>query len=646
MDLSSFPRSEHPSVAPRFYRESRSVPLPHTAVNIEDAFWAPRLRTLRERTLFHIYEQFRLNEYFEFYRRPWKDGTRPIPYVFWESDFSKWLEAASYSLATHPNPELERLVDEVIDYIGSFQQPDGYLNLWFTAVEPQKRWTNLRDWHELYCAGHLIEAAVAHFQATGKRTLLERVCRYADYIDSVFGREEGKKRGYCGHQEIELALIKLYHATGEKRYLHVSQYFVEERGSQPHYFDAEARARGDDPAAFWAKTYEYNQSHVPVREQHEVVGHAVRAMYFASAIADLARELHDDTLLRTCELLWHHLLSKRLYLTGGLGSSDDNEGMTADYDLPNDTAYAETCAAIGLVLWAHRLLQLEREGGYADVLERALYNGVLSGLSLDGEAFFYENPLESRGTHHRQPWFRCACCPPNIARLLASLGQYIYGVSETDIIIHLYIQSTATIAIANQRVTLHQFTNYPWDGKIHVNLELAEPALFAINLRIPGWCRTASLSINGEKIALEQQINKGYVRIERQWQAGDTILLDLAMPIERIYAHPSIRDDVGSVALQRGPLVYCLETADNAIPLNLIQLSASAPLHSQFDATTLGGVTLLTGPAHVQTTADWGETLYRTTPPTSQEHTLVAIPYYAWDNRQPGEMRVWIRERP
>lgn len=640
MNLSSFPRSEQPSGA-----LNRSVPLPHTAVSIEDAFWAPRLQTLRERTLFHIYEQFRLNEYFEFYHRPWKDGARPIPYVFWESDFSKWLEAASYSLATHPNPELERLVDEVIDYIGSFQQPDGYLNLWFTAVEPQKRWTNLRDWHELYCAGHLIEASVAHFRATGKRTLLDRVCRYADYIDSVFGREEGKKRGYCGHQEIELALIKLYHVTGEERYLNLSLYFIEERGSQPHYFDAEALARGDDPAEFWAKTYEYNQSQVPVREQHEIVGHAVRAMYFSSAIADLAHELHDDTLLRTCEALWHHLVSKRLYLTGGLGSSGDNEGMTADYDLPNDTAYAETCAAIGLVLWAHRLLQLDRDGRYADVLERALYNGVLSGLSLDGEAFFYENPLESRGTHHRQSWFRCACCPPNIARLLASLGQYIYSVSETDISVHLYIQNTTTMPIAGQRVTLHQLTNYPWDGKIHMNLELAGPALFAINLRIPGWCRTASLSINGEQIALEQQINKGYVRVERQWQAGDNILLDLAMPIERIYAHPAIRDDVGSVALQRGPLVYCLETADNAIQLNLIQLSPSAPLHSEFDATTLGGVTLLTGPAHVQTAADWGETLYRTTPPTSQERTLVAIPYYAWDNRQPGEMRVWIREQ-
>jgi DUF1680 family protein len=619
-----------------------SVAVAHTAITFEDSFWAPRLQTVRKDTLFYIHQQFVQHEYFEFYQRPWQGGTRIVPYVFWESDFYKWIEAASYSLATHPDPALEKLVDEVITYLAGFQQPDGYLNLWFIAVEPDKRWSNLRDLHELYCAGHLIEAAVAHFQATGKRTLLDMACRYADYIGSVFGDEEGKRRGYCGHQEIELALIKLYRATGVRRYLDLSHYFVEERGKQPHYFDGEARARGEDPAAFWAKNYEYNQSFVPLREQREVVGHAVRAMYFYSAIADLAKELHDETLLQTCERLWQHLSSKRLYLTGGLGSSSDNEGMTADYDLPNDTAYAETCAAIGLVLWGHRMLQLDANHRYADILECALYNGVLSGLALDGKSFFYENPLESQGNHHRQPWFRCACCPPNIARLLASLGGYVYGVNASEIMVHLYVQSTANIPVGDQHVIIQQHTNYPWDGAIQLGIELAEPVEFAINLRIPGWCRSARLAVNGEAATLDVQ--KGYARIARRWQSGDQITLDLEMPVERVYAHPAIRDDVGTVALQRGPLVYCLESADNAVPFNQLQLPQSSSLQSQFEPALLGGVATITGQAEVQTAEDWADTLYRTVPPTNQPHTLRAIPYYAWANRQPGEMRVWIRE--
>ncbi|MBO0794578.1 MAG: glycoside hydrolase family 127 protein, partial [Ktedonobacteraceae bacterium] len=441
-----------------------SSPIAHSAVVIEDTFWAPRLRTLRERTLFHIYEQMKQLGYFDMYKYDWKPGMRLTPYVFWESDITKWLEAASYSLATHPDPKLEALVDEAIAYLGSIQQPDGYLNFWFTKIEPEKRWTNLRDWHELYCAGHLIEGAVAHFQATGKRTLLDIACRYADLIDSLFGREGGKQRGYCGHEEIELALIKLYKATGEARYLNLARYFIEERGQRPHYFDIEARVRGEDPGEFWARTYEYNQSHVPVREQTEVVGHAVRAMYLYCALADLARELGDESWLRICERFWQHLIPKRTYITGGIGPSRDNEGFTEDYDLPNNTAYAETCAAIGLVLWNHRLLQLDTDRRYADILERTLYNGILSGLALNGEAFYYENPLESQGHHHREPWFRCACCPPNISRLLASLGQYVYSVNDTEIAVHLYMQSTSTLPVGAQQVMLRQETAYPWDG--------------------------------------------------------------------------------------------------------------------------------------------------------------------------------------
>jgi DUF1680 family protein len=622
---------------------SGSSPVELTAVTFEDAFWTPRLQTVREQTLPFIYEQFRLNEYFTGFQESWKPGMSPIPYLFWESDISKWIEAASYSLATHPDRELEALVDEAIAFLVSLQQPDGYLNLWFTKVEPEKRWTNLRDYHELYCAGHLIEAAVAHYEATGKRSLLDAACRYADYIDSCFGVEEGKRRGYCGHEEIELALMKLYRTIGERRYLHLCQYFIEERGRQPHYYDSEARARGDDPANFWARTYEYNQSHLPVREQSEVVGHAVRAMYLYCAMTDLAKELDDPSLLQTCERLWQHLNFKRLYITGALGSSEANEGLTADYDLPNAAAYAETCASIGLILWNHRLLQVETDGRYADVLERTLYNGLLSGLALDGKGFFYVNPLESQGTHHRQEWFRCACCPPNIARLLTSLGEYVYSVNETDVMVHLYAQSTSKVTVGQQKITLKQETNYPWDGRVHLSMEMEQTATFALNLRIPGWCKEAHLMVNGEDLPIEGNLHKGYVRIERRWQSGDDVALDLSMPVERVYAHPDLSEDNDRVALQRGPIIYCLEEVDNKVPLHRIRLSTDAKLESHFEPALLGGVVVAQADAQALETADWEDTLYRTTPPTYHAHRLVAIPYYAWDQREPGEMNVWIR---
>ncbi|HET8845612.1 MAG TPA: beta-L-arabinofuranosidase domain-containing protein [Ktedonobacteraceae bacterium] len=638
MDQISLPPSEASSEGRR-----GSSPVAHTAVAIEDTFWQPRLQTLRKRTLFYIYRQLEQQGHFTDYYKKWKPGTERTPYVFWESDISKWLEAASYSLAVHPDPELEALVDKAIAFLASRQQPDGYLNIWFTAVEPEKRWTNLRDWHELYCAGHMIEGAVAHFQATGKRTLLDIVCRYADYIDTVFGHEEGKRRGYCGHEEIELALVKLYRATGEVRYLNLARYFVEERGQQPHYFDSEARARGEDPADFWARSYEYNQSHVPIREQPEVVGHAVRAVYLSSALADLAREVDDESWLHVCERFWQHLSSKRIYITGGIGPSEDNEGFTADYDLPNDTAYAETCAAIGLAQWSHRMLQLDTDRRYADAFERVLYNGALSGIALDGESFFYENPLESRGDHHRQPWHKCACCPPNISRLLASLGRYVYSVNEAEIMVHLYVQSTSTIAVSGQQVTLRQETSYPWDGSIRLSIEAEQPAEFGLNLRIPGWCNRASLKVNGEEILLEENLTKGYVRIARSWQTGDSVVLNLEMPIQRMQAHPDIQDDNGCVALQRGPLIYCLETADNAVPLHRIRIPETGELQSHFDATLLGGVVVIEGDASVLEVEDWAGELYRATPAGRHSYTLVAIPYYAWDNRQPGEMRVWIR---
>lgn len=621
------------------------TPLSFTQVSIEDEFWAPRLRTNRERTIPIQYEQCKNTGRFDAFRLNWKPGMEPVPHIFWDSDVAKWIEAASYTLATHPDPRLESQLDEIIALVASAQMPDGYLNTHFTVVEPDQRWTNLRDRHELYCAGHLIEAAAAHFQATGKRALLDVLCRYADHIDRTFGPRPGQKRGYPGHEELELALVKLYRLTGEQRYLELSRYFVEERGRQPHYFDLEARARREDPGKFWAGTYTYMQAHVPVREQHQVAGHAVRAMYLYSALADLAGETGDRSLLETCRELWLHLCNRNLYITGGIGPSPANEGFTADYDLPNETAYAETCAAVGLVFWNQRLLQLECDSRYADVLERALYNGVLSGVSLDGERFFYENPMSSRGDHHRRAWFDCACCPPNLARLLASLGQYVYAQSDRELVVHLYVQGRGRFSVAGQGVLLHQETRYPWEGRVALRFDMEHPAAFALKLRIPGWCRQAALKVNTEPMEITPLLERGYVTLERIWQPSDQVELQLEMPVERMHAHPDVRQDAGLVALQRGPLVYCLEAVDHSEPLQRILLPRAAQFSSHFEPELLGGITVIRAEALAADPSGWEETLYRPQGPGLTPCRLTAIPYYAWDNRQPGQMRVWLPVR-
>ena len=643
-------------------------PVPFTQVTIKDDFWAPRLETNRSATLPIEYEQCRVTGRLEAFKLNWQPGQEPVPHIFWDSDVAKWIEAASYSLSTHPDARLAALLDEVAGLVAGAQQPDGYLNTHYTVVEPGRRWTNLRDRHELYCAGHLIEACVAHYQATGQRTLLEVACRYADHINTVFGTGPGQKRGYCGHEEIELALVKLYRTTGQQRYLNLSQYFVDERGRKPYYYDQEARERGEDPAAYWAKTYAYVQAHQPVREQDHVTGHAVRAMYLYSAMADLAGENGDASLLAACQRLWSHLVTRNLYLTGGIGPSSHNEGFTGDFDLPNLSAYAETCAAVGLVFWSHRLLQLTGEGGYADVMERVLYNGALSGVSLDGERFFYVNPLASRGDHHRQAWYDCACCPPNIARLLASLGQYVYSAGADDVAVHLYVQGQARLEVAGTSLTLRQTTRYPWDGQIEIALEPQAPVEFTLKLRLPGWCREARLSVNGRGVQPQRgatqsqgdaaQLNaptpnaatpnaptdRGYIVMRRQWQEGDTVVLDLEMPVERVYAHPQVGQDVGAVALQRGPLVYCFEQVDQSAPVAQLRLPAGAALASHFEPGLLGGVVVITGEALAVDEADWDDQLYRAQAPRLRPTALNAIPYYAWDNREPGAMQVWLPE--
>ena len=613
--------------------------IPFSRVMIDDTFWAPRLHINREKTIPHIYSMCKETGRIDAYRLQWQAGMEKAPHHFWDSDVAKWIEAASYSLAVFPDPALDALLNRVVDLIASAQQQDGYLNPHYTVVEPGKRWTNLRHGHELYCAGHMIEAGVAHFQATGKSTLLNVVCRYADYIDTVFGTEPGKKRGYCGHEEIELALIKLYRLTGNIRYLRLSQYFIDERGWSPCYFDTE------EAPDLHRLGREYHQAHLPVREQTQVVGHAVRAMYLYSAMADLAYETKDETLLQACKCLWNHLHSKRMFITGGIGSSMYNEGFSSDYDLPNDTAYAETCAAVGLVLWSHRMLQFDCDAQYADVMERALYNGVLSSISQDGTTFFYVNPLSSSGNIARQAWFDCACCPTNITRLLASFGQYLYAQNEQEVAVHLYVQSSVQLRIKGQQVKLRQETHYPWDEHVTLTIELEQPIPLAMRLRIPGWCSEATLFVNNEPIDISAMTKNGYVKLERTWNHSDMISLRLPMPVVRMYAHPDIQADDGLVTLQRGPLVYCLESVDNDIPLHRLFLPRTSHVSSSFDRNLFGGVTTVTADAMALATSGWENSLYHPLSPTMSPAKLTAIPYYLWCNRGKSAMRVWIHEQ-
>jgi len=623
------------------------TPVPFTQVHFKDAFWAPRLETNRTATIPHIYRKLeetgRISAFDLSFER---EVPSPIVLIFGDSDPAKWIEAASYSLMIHPDPELVALVDRVADKIIHAQQSDGYLNTHFIVTQPDMKWKNLRDWHEMYCAGHLMEGAVAHFQATGESKLLDALSRYADHIDDTFGPQPGKKRGYCGHPEVELALVRLYQITGNQRYLNLAKYFVVERGAQPHYYDQEARARGDDPAKFWARTYEYCQAHVPVRQQEKVVGHAVRAMYLLSAVADLAHEFDDPTLLETCNRLWDNLITRRMYLTGGIGPSHHNEGFTKDYDLPDETAYAETCATIGLVMWNHRLLQFAGESRFADVLERGLYNGFLSGVSLEGTHFLYENPLSSAGDRHREEWFYCPCCPPNVARIIASVGNYFYSTGTSDAWVHLFAESEASLQIGDQTVKITQSTQYPWNGAVTFQIEVDQPLTFTLHIRLPEWCENYQLNLNGAALNLKPESN-GYLAIPRTWKSGDTVTYAMDMPVRAVWANPAVRQLEGRLAIQRGPLVYCLEGADHhGIILDRVAVDpeqVGRDFMVDFQPGLLGGVAVIHGQGALIDDRGWDNRLYRSSAPAKTEIAITAVPYCVWDNRQPGEMRVWLR---
>ncbi|WP_409308729.1 glycoside hydrolase family 127 protein [Pectobacterium sp. B1J-3] len=584
--------------------------------------------------------------------------------VFQDSDVAKWLEAVAWSLCQKPDPALEKTAQDVIALVEAAQCEDGYLNTYFTVKAPQARWTNLAECHELYCAGHMIEAGVAWFLATGQRRLLNVVCKLADHIDSVFGPGEQQLHGYPGHPEIELALMRLYEVTGNERYRALTQYFVEQRGAQPHFYDWEYEKRGRTShwsnygPAWMVKDKAYSQAHLPLAQQEYAVGHAVRFVYLLTGVAHLARLHNDPEKRQICLHLWKNMVQRQLYITGGIGSQSSGEAFSHDYDLPNDTVYAESCASIGLMMFANRMIQLEGDSQFADVMERALFNTVLGGMALDGRHFFYVNPLEVHPKtlpfNHiydhvkpiRQRWFGCACCPPNIARLLTSLGHYVYTQRDDALYINLYVGNELNLSVENQPFGISISGNYPWQEDVSITIRCERPVPYTLALRIPEWCDQAEVRINDQRCG--DNATRGYLHLCREWRNGDEITLTLPMPVRRVYGNPLVRHLAGKVAIQRGPLVYCLEEADNGSELHNLSLDQDS------DFTLIEGKGIFAHKILIQAkgtrlTCEQADTqpLYRydRAPGPSQPQTLTFIPWFSWANRGEGEMRIWIDEK-
>lgn len=581
--------------------------------------------------------------------------------VFQDSDVAKWLEAVAWSLCQKPDAELERTADEVIELVEAAQCEDGYLNTYFTVKEPTQRWTNLAECHELYCAGHMIEAGVAFFQATGKRRLLDVVCRLADHIDGVFGPGVNQLHGYPGHPEIELALMRLYEVTDNRRYLDLVNYFVEERGAAPHFYDIEYEKRGRTShwnihgPAWMVKDKAYSQAHEPLALQQTAIGHAVRFVYLMAGVAHLARLHKDEEKRQTCLRLWDNMVQRQMYITGGIGSQSSGEAFSSDYDLPNDTVYAESCASIGLMMYARRMLQMEADSRFADVMERALYNTVLGGMALDGKHFFYVNPLEvhpkTLAFNHiydhvkpvRQRWFGCACCPPNIARVLTSLGHYIYTPQPGALYVHLYVGNEMEVPVGEKALRLKISGNYPWDEQVDITVTSPQTVQHTLALRLPDWCDNPQVLLNGE--ACEGETRKGYLHLSREWQEGDRISLTLPMPVRRVYGNPLLRHVAGKVAVQRGPLVYCLEEADNGASLHNLRL----PKESAFSLIEGKGIfahkVLIQADGLRMASEQAGHQAlyhYDKSPVKAEMQKLTFIPWFSWANRGEGEMRIWV----
>ena len=575
-------------------------------VKINDNFWSPRLSKHVSATLPVCIDQIenqtgRIRNF----ENAAKGEGEHSGIFFDDSDVYKALEGMAYSLINNPDPELEKKADEWIDKFAAAQQPDGYINTFYTLTGLDKRWTNM-DKHEMYCAGHMIEAGVAYYQATGKRKLLDVCIRMTDHMMSQFG--PGKRHWVPGHEEIELALVKLYQTTQEQKYLDFAYWLLEERGHGHGTMGDEGK---------WNPVY--YQDIVPVRQLTDISGHAVRCMYLYCGMADVAALKNDTGYIAAIDRLWDDVVHRNMYITGGIGSSRDNEGFTEDYDLPNLDAYCETCASVGMVLWNQRMNQLTGDSKYIDVLERSLYNGALAGISLGGDRFFYVNPLESKGDHHRQEWYGCACCPSQLSRFLPSIGNYIYASSDDALWVNLYIGNTGQIRIGETDILLTQETDYPWDGSVKLTISTSQPLEKEIRLRIPNWCKTYDLSINGKRINVSEE--KGYAVI-KDWKSQDVIALDMDMPVEIVAADPHVKENFGKRVIQRGPLVYCMEEIDNPVYFDQIQLSPSTTFQTAFVSDILNGI--------------------KTIKTNGRAQSATFIPYYAWDNRKAGKMRVWI----
>jgi uncharacterized protein len=626
-------------------------PVPFTAVHLTDTFWAPRLETNRTVTIPYAFgkceesgRMYNFERAAAVLRGENVSDRKPPGFPFDDTDPYKVLEGASYALAVQPDPKMSAYLDKLVALIASAQEPDGYLYTTRTIdpLHPHKwsgtnRWVNEQDLsHELYNAGHLFEAAAANYQATGETNLLHVALAEADLLDKTFGPATSQLHEWPGHEVVEMGLAKLYRITGDLRYLNLAKYFIDVRGSHPG---------GDD----------YHQSRIPPVDQTEAIGHAVRAGYLYSGMADVAALTGDTNYVRAIDTIWENCTGKKIYVTGGIGARPDGEAFGGNYELPNLTAYNETCAAVANDFWNERLFLLHGDGKYMDVLERTLYNGLLAGVSLDGTNFFYPNPLESTGNYSRSPWFGCACCPGNITRFLPSLPGYFYAQQGDKIFVNLFASGTADIKLENGRtVILTQETRYPWDGAIKINIAPDKKSKFTVAVRIPGWARNEAvpgglyqfadaatnelitLKVNGETVPV--QIDKGYASLNRQWKKGDIIELNLPMPVRRVVANENVKADAGRVALQRGPIVFCAEWPDNpnGKVRNLV-LPDDQPLTATFEPSLLNGVEIIQGRAFSVSKDDAG-LLVKT------EQDFKAIPYYAWANRGRGEMAVWLAD--
>ncbi|MCX8064691.1 MAG: glycoside hydrolase family 127 protein [Candidatus Hydrogenedentes bacterium] len=631
------------------------TPVPFTEVQLNDGFWKNWVTLVGSKFLPHNLKYCESEGKIDNFRVVCgkKEG-KHVGFCFEDSDVYKVIEGAGYWLALTRDPALENQIDEIINLIECAQQPDGYLNTFFTLVKPDKRWTNDEE-HETYCAGHLFEAAVSYYQATGKRKLLDIAIRFADHICETFGT--GKVEEVPQHEEIELALIKLSWITGTKKYSEMAKWFIEQRG-KPYK---------DKPHGRWGSVC---QDHKPIIEQDEIFGHAVRAMYLYSAVTDYVSITGDERYLSALNKLWYDLTERKMYITAGIGDSLLRiEGFSNPYYLPNDTAYCETCASIGLVLWAHRMFMLQKDGKFIDVIERALYNTPLSGLALSGDAIFYCNKLE--GIDRRPPWQECACCPTNVVRFIPTIAGYQYALEKDVLYVLHYISSLFSFGITpdnklclkskdsnpstpSAMVSIQQSTNYPWEGKVELTLEMQKPQRFTIALRIPDWVYRGSgsterlyhypdspglekviLSINGEQMALSQ-IQKGFAHITREWKNQDKIEIEFPMAIQRVYANEKVEANRGKVAIQRGPIVFCAEDVDNKGLVRFVYLPKDAKFSDKFESDLLGGVVSIETMTKVKSSG------------VSEEisHRLKMIPYYAWANREKGYMKVWLPETP